>query len=149
MQFNHTVSYSYQTCCFLFLQNIRFNFGRFVNIFLLVFLSSGGASAHSHRQPKEARSPALLRPRQNPGQQRSEHRLRARGHEPARWDKKYQPGTAGCVYQRVSHSAGACETDPISLWGLWKSYSYCRRRFMMHKPWWSDRHHFPNTQLLQ
>lgn len=110
----------------------------FILVDLLIssfFLSSGGASAHSHRQPKEARSPALFRPRQNPGQQRSEHRLRARGHEPARWDKKYQTGTAGCVYRCVSHSASACETDPISLWGLWKSYSYCLRRFMMHKPY--------------
>lgn len=53
--------------------------------FPLFCLSPGGAHAHSHRQPQEAGSPALLRPRQNPRQQRSKQRLWAGRHEPPRW----------------------------------------------------------------
>lgn len=44
---------------FLLLELVPFNFGTVVNIF---YLTPGGASAHSYRQPKEAGSSALLRP---------------------------------------------------------------------------------------
>lgn len=71
--------------------DIRKKIGNVVDLMSwnIIFLSPGGAPAHSYQQPKEAGSSALLRPWQNPGQQPSKHHwLWAWGHEPARWVPK-------------------------------------------------------------
>lgn len=147
------VTHSNHSYCFSFLEHVTvFYFGRFLNI---IILSPGGASAHSYRQPKEAGSSALLRPRQNPRQQRSKHRLWAWGPEPVRWDQKYLTSTKGCVNQWCStvlvliklpmHRShlflGLVKIVFIVLEGVWNW------DITMHQP--HNDGHILNTQLVQ
>lgn len=138
MEFSYIIRQSNHSFCFSSPEHAPFHFGRSVNI---LYLSPGGASAHSHRQPKEAGSSALLRPRQNPGQQCSKHGLWAWGHEPARWDKALDMYNRLCISVCVSCAGAhenriapirllseACENFIYSdLEGLWNcSITMCR-----------------------